>query len=120
MSDLSNTAAAVPANLLTMPGLPQTGATGTDGPQMTASEAARRSKIKDTSQKFEASFLSVMIGQMFEHQDDGVDKMFTGGDGAQMFKSFLAESIAKKMVANGGVGLAASVQHEMLKMQGLH
>jgi flagellar protein FlgJ len=37
-----------------------------------------------------------------------------------MFKSFLTEAMAKKMAANGGIGLAASVQHEMLKMQGLN
>ncbi|MBS0360355.1 MAG: rod-binding protein [Proteobacteria bacterium] len=113
MSDLS--AAVVPANLLTTPNLPAAGA-----PQMSAAEAAKRAQIKDTSQKFEASFLSVMIGQMFEHQDDGVDKAFSGGDGAQMFKSFLAEAMAKKMVATGGVGLASAVQREMLKMQGPH
>ncbi|HEY3950597.1 MAG TPA: rod-binding protein [Phenylobacterium sp.] len=87
---------------------------------MSASEAAKRAQIKDTANKFEASFLSVMIGQMFEHEDEGVDKAFSGGDGAQMFKSFLAEAMAKKMVANGGVGLASAVQREMLKMQGLH
>lgn len=120
MSVLSTSAAAVPANLLSTPGLPTQGAQGTAAPFMPVSEAAKRAQIKDTAGKFEASFLSVMIGQMFEHQDDGVDKAFSGGDGAEMFKSFLAESIAKKMVANGGVGLAASVQREMLKMQGLH
>ena len=108
------TSAAIPVNLLTGPNLP-----GAATPAMSASEAAKRAQIKDTAHKFEASFLSVMIGQMFEHQDDGMDKAFSGGDGAQMFKSFLAEAMAKKMVATGGVGLATSVQREMLKMQGL-
>jgi Rod binding domain-containing protein len=37
-----------------------------------------------------------------------------------MFKSFLTEAMAKKMSAAGGVGVAASVQREMLKMQGLN
>ncbi|THD52510.1 rod-binding protein [Phenylobacterium sp.] len=110
MTDL--TAAAFPANLLT-PAAPAAAAPS-------AAELAKRGQIKDTAQKFESSFLSVMIGQMFEHEDDGTDKAFTGGSGADMFKSFLADGIAKKMVANGGVGLAASVQREMLKMQGLH
>ncbi|MBS0334313.1 MAG: rod-binding protein [Proteobacteria bacterium] len=95
-------------------------AAGTGAAPMSAAELARRGQIKETAQKFETSFLSVMIGQMFEHQDDGVDKAFSGGDGAQMFKSFLAEAIAKKMQATGGVGLASAVQREMLKMQGLH
>jgi Rod binding domain-containing protein len=112
MTDL--TSATVPVNLLTTPSLP-----GSASPAMSASESAKRAQIKDTSQKFESSFLSVMIGQMFEHGDDSVDKAFSGGDGAEMFKSFLADAMAKKMVARGGTGLAASVQHEMLKMQGL-
>ena len=110
MTDLS--AASTPANLLT-PATPAAAAPS-------AAELAKRAQIKDTAQKFESSFLSVMIGQMLGHEDDGVDKAFSGGQGADMFKSFLADGIAKKMVANGGVGLAASVQREMLKMQGLH
>ena len=44
---------------------------------------------------------------------------FGGGPGEAMFKSFLSEAMANKIAARGGVGLAASVQREMLKMQGL-
>ncbi len=84
-----------------------------------AAELAKRAQIKDTAQKFEASFLSVMVNQMFEHDDDSVDKAFTGGSGAQMFKSVLAESMAKKISSRGGIGLAKPVEREMLKMQGL-
>ena len=62
----------------------------------------------------------MMIAQMFEKDDDKSDPAFTGGNGAKMFQSFLAESISDKMVSRGGIGLAASVQREMLKMQGLH
>jgi Rod binding domain-containing protein len=113
MTDL--TAAAVPANLLT----PTAPASGAAAP-MSATEAAKRAQIHSTAQKFEASFLSVMLNEMFDKEDDGVDKAFTGGSGAKMFQSMLAESMADKMVKTGGVGLAASVQREMLKMQGLH
>ncbi len=110
MTDL--TAASIPVNLLT-PVAPAAA-------PPSAAEMAKRSQIQETAQKFETSFMSVMIGQMFEHEDDGADKAFTGGAGAQMFKSVLAEAMAKKMTAKGGIGLAASVQREMLKMQGLH
>lgn len=105
-------AAATPASLLAAPPAPPTAPSAT--------ELAKRGEIHKTAQKFEASFLSMMIGQMFEQKDDGTDPAFTGGDGAKMFQSFLAESIANKMVAAGGIGLTASVQREMLKMQGLH
>ncbi|THD59401.1 rod-binding protein [Phenylobacterium sp.] len=110
MTDL--TAAAVPASLLTP------AASTATAPS--AAELAKRGEIHKTAQKFEASFLSAMIGQMFETEDDSTDPAFSGGQGGQMFKSFLAEAMANKMVAAGGVGLAASVQKEMLKMQGLH
>jgi flagellar protein FlgJ len=114
MADL--TAAAVPLNLLT----PTPPAAGGPAAPMSAAESAKRAQIHQTAQKFEASFLSVMLNEMFDKDDDGVDKAFTGGSGAKMFQSMLAESMADKMVKSGGVGLAASVQREMLKMQGLH
>ena len=83
-----------------------------------ATELAKRGQIKETAQKFETSFLSVMLGQMFEGADTPAP--FGGGPGEAMFKSFLTEAMAKKMSAAGGVGVAASVQREMLKMQGLN
>jgi Rod binding domain-containing protein len=104
MADL--TAAIVSPTLLT----PPAGATS-------VAELAKRGQIKQTSQKFEASFLSVMLGQMFEGTDTPAP--FGGGPGEAMFKSFLTEAMAKKMTDNGGIGIAASVQREMLKMQGL-
>jgi Rod binding domain-containing protein len=104
MADL--TAAAVPPALLAP----------TDAPS--AAELAKRGQIKQTAQKFESSFLSVMLQQMFEGTETSAP--FGGGPGEQMFKSFMAEAMANKIVKNGGVGLAASVQREMLKMQGLH
>jgi len=82
-----------------------------------AAELAKRGQIKQTAQKFEASFLSVMLQQMFEGTD--APSPFGGGPGEAMFKSFLSEAMANKIAARGGVGLAASVQREMLKMQGL-
>ena len=105
MTDL--TAAIVSPGLLTSP----TGAAS-------AAELAKRGQIKQTSQKSsKASFLGVMLGQMFSGLETAAP--FGGGPGEAMFKSLLTDAIAKKMTDNGGVGLAASVQREMLKMQGL-
>ena len=75
-----------------------------------------REKIKATAKDFEASFISVMLGQMFE----GVgESAFAGGQGGTMFKSFLLDSFSKQMTRNGGVGISQSVEREMLKLQGL-
>ena len=81
------------------------------------SDLARRAQIHETAQKYEASFLSIMMQHMFEGV--GSDGLFGGGPGESMFKSFLTEAIAKQASKAGGVGLTAQVEREMLKMQGL-
>lgn len=82
-----------------------------------AEELAKRSQIKETAQNFEASFLSVMMQQMFE----GVktSEPFGGGPGEEMFKSVLTDAMSKQVTKAGGIGLASTVQREMLKLQGL-
>jgi len=86
-------------------------------PIASAADLARRGHIKDTAQKFEASFLSSMLQEMFEGTE--TEAPFGGGPGETMFRSFLTEAMAKQMVKSGGVGIAASVEREMLKLQGL-
>ena len=82
-----------------------------------AADLAKRGQIKETAGKFEASFLSAMMQSMFE----GVktSEPFGGGQGEDMFKSLLTEAMAKEVTKAGGVGLASTVQREMLKLQGL-
>ena len=89
----------------------------TAGVAMSASEQAKRAAIKQSAQAFEASFLSNALGLMSEGVT--VSEPFGGGAGEQAFKSFLNEAMAKQIVKKGGIGVAASVQREMLKMQGL-
>ena len=89
----------------------------TAGAPLSASDQAKRAAIKKTAQDFEASFLSTSLGSMFEGVN--ISAPFGGGEGEQAFKSFLNEAMAKQIVKAGGIGVAASVQREMLKMQGL-
>jgi flagellar protein FlgJ len=84
----------------------------------TGDEATRRAAIDKASKDFESSFLSVMIGQMFEGVNQ-TDTPFSGGAGEKAFQSFMSDAMAKQMVRRGGVGLAPVVQKEMLKLQGL-
>lgn len=81
-----------------------------------AAELAMRGQIKETAQSFEASFLTQMMAPMFEGLGDGE---FSGGHGEQMVRGFLLDAMGKQIARSGGVGLAASVEREMLKMQGL-
>lgn len=83
----------------------------------TAAQLARRGQIHATAQKFEASFLTSVLQTMF--QSLSTAPPFGGGPGEDMWKSFLAEAMAKDMARRGGVGVAASVEREMLKLQGL-
>jgi len=84
--------------------------------QTTTADLAR-SKAKDAAEKFEGQFLSFMLQQMFE----GVkaEEPFGGGHGEEMFRSLMTEAMGKQMAKKGGIGLADTVQREILKMQGL-
>lgn len=80
-------------------------------------EAGKRADIAATAQAFEASFLAIMLQDMFDGLEVGAP--FGGGQGEAMFKSFLSEAMAKQMAKAGGVGLSDTVAREMLKLQGL-
>jgi Rod binding domain-containing protein len=107
MGDLALSGLAVPPQL----------AAGAAAAPMSAAELASRGRIRETAQSFEASFLSSMLQEMFEGTD--AQAPFGGGPGETMFRSFLTEAMAKQMARGGGVGVAASVEREMLKLQGL-
>lgn len=94
------------------PDLLQSGATAPS-----AAELAKRGDIQRTAQQFEASFLGVMLQAMFK--DVNVSQPFGGGEGEEMWKSFLTDAMAKSVTKAGGVGIAGPVAREMLKLQGL-
>ena len=117
MSSLS--AGFVPADLLKpIPKAPVAATAAKPAVVMTpAQEAAKRAQIKASAQAFEASFLSTSLGSMFEGVTASAP--FGGGEGETQFKSFLNDAFAKQMVKAGGIGVASSVQREMLRLQGL-
>jgi len=102
---------------LTLTAPPITGLTASPAGPASAAELLKRGQIRETAEKFEASFMSVMMQSMFA----GVktSEPFGGGQGEEMFKSLLTESMAKEVAKAGGVGLADTIQREMLKLQGL-
>jgi len=85
-------------------------------PQATTASLAH-SKAKDAGQKFEAQFLSTMFQHMFQGLE--TDGPFGGGAGEEMFRSIMTEALGKQVVKSGGIGLADTVQREILKLQGL-
>ena len=77
----------------------------------------QRAKIAATAQSFEGQLMSLMLQPMFE----GIrtDGPFGGGAGEETYRSFLLDAFGKHMAKAGGIGVAAPVMREMLKMQGL-
>ena len=80
-------------------------------------DAAFRAKSAAAAKAFESQFLSMMLAQMF--QGVPTDGPFGGGFGEEMFRSMMTDAMAKEVTKSGGIGLADTVQREMLKMQGL-
>jgi flagellar protein FlgJ len=85
-------------------------------PRATTADLARN-RAKDAAEKFEAQVLSVMLQQMFAGLP--TDGPFGGGEGEQMFRSVMTEVMGKEMAKTGGIGIADTVQREILKLQGL-
>jgi Rod binding domain-containing protein len=80
-------------------------------PHATANVAA----AKKAAQDFESVFLSQLMGSMFE--GISTDPPFGGGQGEQMFRSMMIDEYAKKITAQGGIGLSDIVTRQLLKGQ---
>ena len=65
--------------------------------------------------EFEQMFLSQMLSQMFAGiKTNGT---FGGGFGEDMFRSLQVDEYARALTQHGGVGIAASVTRELLRLQ---
>ncbi len=115
-SALSSPNLSVPISLLTPVATPNLAARPGAPPTNPVATPEARARIDKTAHAFEASFISVMLGQMFE----GVKaSTFGGGEGEDAFKSFLTDAMAKSMTKHGGIGLSKTMSAEILKLQGL-
>lgn len=70
--------------------------------------------------KVAAEFEKMVLSQLLSFADtdnDMSDKMFGGGAGERAFKPFLYDEYANAMNSAGGIGIAAAVKAEILKIQ---
>lgn len=67
------------------------------------------------AKEFESVFISQFLGSMFS--GIATDGPTGGGEGEEMFRSLMIDQYGKSMEARGGFGLAAAVQHQLLKHQ---
>ena len=82
-----------------------------------AASSEQIGRIRRTSHEFEAQ----LMGQMLQPMFDGLssDGEFDGGQAEGTWRGFMVDAMGKQMARAGGLGIAASVEREMLKMQGL-
>jgi Rod binding domain-containing protein len=71
--------------------------------------------IDAVSKDFEAVFLTQMMSAMFAGDDTSA--YFGGGTSGDVYKSYLLNEYGKSMAQAGGIGIAASVKQELLKLQ---
>jgi Rod binding domain-containing protein len=70
-------------------------------------------------EKAAKEFESVFISQMLQHMWEGVkvDENFGGGHAEEMFRGMMIEEQAKAITKGGGLGIAAEIKKEMMRMQ---
>jgi len=82
---------------------------------ITAAKSAVRAKARATATDFEASFLSVMFGQMMTDVDG--EGPFGGSGAGGVWRSFLGDEYGKSFAKAGGIGLADHVYRALLAQQ---
>jgi len=73
-------------------------------------------KIQKVADDFEAMVIGEMLKPMFQALD--VNGLGGGGSGEAMFRPLLVDEYAKSMAKAGGIGVAAEVAREMMRLQG--
>jgi Rod binding domain-containing protein len=68
---------------------------------------AAKPVTKNLSQEFETVFLTQFVDEMMKTVGD---RAFGGAKQAEMWRSFLSEAVAEKLVEQGGFGFGQSVQ----------
>ena len=75
-------------------------------------------QIRKAAEDFEAFFLGQMLQPMFKSLN--VEPPFGGGNAEEVWRSMMVDEMGKAMAKSGGIGIAASVKREILRMQESH
>ena len=76
-------------------------------------EATGSAAAKKVAQEFESMFVAMMLKSMRETV--GKDDLTGGGRGEETFRSLLDQEYATAAVRSGGIGLAKSIERELLR-----
>ncbi|PVB59286.1 rod-binding protein [Labrenzia sp. 011] len=96
---------------------PQAASTGQRNPLDTIKgvDPNDRTSASKAAKEFEAVFLNTMLQNMFTGLDQG--GTWGSGHGADAWQSLLIDEYARTIAENGGIGLADSVERELLSLQ---
>jgi Rod binding domain-containing protein len=78
-------------------------------------QVRNREAIRHAAEDFEAVFLAEMMRPMFESLN--TEGPFGGGGAERTYRSLMVDEYGKALSKNGGVGIAAAVERELLKIQ---
>ena len=76
---------------------------------------AKAGKLDAAAKEFESVFLAQMMQTVWDTVP--TDGAMGGGLGESVFRSLMIQDIGKQMSQQGGIGLAANVRTELLRMQ---
>lgn len=74
-----------------------------------------KTAVREAAVEFEAVFLNTMLQNMFTGLDQG--GTWGAGPGADAWQSLLIDEYARSIAETGGIGLADSVERELLALQ---
>ena len=80
-----------------------------------AARANDRQAVRATAEKFEAQFLSQMMGHMFKGISG--DSVMGGGHAEDVWRDFYVEEVTKSFASRGGIGLADTIEKQLLTLQ---
>lgn len=80
-----------------------------------AAASGDREAVRKTAEKFEAQFISQMLGHMFK--GIGTDGMFGGGQAEGMWRDFYIEEVGKVIAHRGGIGVSDVIERQLLQLQ---
>jgi peptidoglycan hydrolase FlgJ len=78
-------------------------------------DVTNKTAVREAAQEFEAVFLNTMLQQMFTGLENG--GTWGKGHGADAWQSLLIDEYARSISEVGGIGLADSVERELIALQ---
>jgi flagellar protein FlgJ len=85
------------------------------GDALPPSATERAAASRKTAEEYESFFLSSIMETLFSGV--GTESFFGGGQTENVYRSMLLQEYGKTATRAGGIGIAAAVQREMLRMQ---